>query len=103
MDKKPNCPDCGRELTGAIEATSVTQGDYVFIVNQETSDCNWTQCGGCKMLLCKPCRIARRDYCCDEGRIVDHECVRAAIANSNPNQNTVEQEEALCRTTKSSI
>lgn len=102
MDTDTTCPNCGRELTGAMEAASTVEGDYVFIVKRETSDCNWTTCGGCQTVICKPCREARPTYCCDEGRVIDHERARMSLVSSNTNQNATKQEEEICLITRSS-
>lgn len=83
MFQKAFCPKCGRELRGAIETTSTNNGKYVFIVQTETSDCNWVKCLGCKTISCKECRRDRYHYCCNEGRIIDHERARAALANGH--------------------
>jgi len=82
MFKKATCPKCGRNLTGAIEKTTTNDGTYVFIVQRETSDCNWTVCNGCKQVMCKSCRADRPRHCCLEGRIVDEERARAELAKS---------------------
>jgi hypothetical protein len=85
MNENTKCPSCARELTGAIETTKATQGIYVFVVQRETSDCNWTRCSGCKTVACKRCRRERPKFCCEVGRTVDTERVR--VAASNPNEN----------------
>ena len=83
MFEKPKCPKCGRELTGAIDKTTTNDGRYVYLVQKETSDCNWVNCPGCKQVMCKTCYQNRPRYCCSEGRIIDRERARAALANGN--------------------
>lgn len=78
MFKSCCCSECGRELTGAIESTFAREGDFVFIVSRETGDCNWIRCKGCGEVMCKRCYPAKRDYCCDEGRIVSRERIQAS-------------------------
>ncbi|MEQ1762128.1 MAG: hypothetical protein ABL984_03175 [Pyrinomonadaceae bacterium] len=82
MFEKPKCPKCNRELTGAIETTTTNDGIYSFIVQKETSDCNWVNCQGCKQVMCKTCYQMRPRYCCNEGRIVDRERARATLVDS---------------------
>lgn len=83
MSERTNCRNCGKELVGAIETTTATEGSYVYIVQQETSDCNWAKCTYCKTVLCKSCRRDRPRHCCSVGRIIDTERARAAVADSN--------------------
>ena len=78
MDNPIFCPKCKRELTGAIELVSTTVGNFIYVVSQETADCNWRRCRGCRTVLCKICDDEQREYCCDEGRIVARE--RAGVA-----------------------
>lgn len=84
MYKTDTCRACGKELTGAIETTLVPQGEFVEIVSRETGDCNWRLCKGCKNVLCKKCYSEQRDYCCEEGRIVDRERAQFEIAGQDP-------------------
>jgi hypothetical protein len=102
MDTNMACPKCGRELSGAIESAWAAEGDYVFVVKRETSDCNWTRCDGCKDVSCKACRKAQPIYCCEVGRIIDHERARQSLIHENPNQKMSQKEEELCPITRSS-
>jgi hypothetical protein len=87
MFQKVNCPECRTPLTGAIETTTTNDGMYSYVVQKETSDCNWITCMGCKKVMCKKCYNARPKYCCNEGRIVDRERARVALATAtNGNQ-----------------
>lgn len=76
------CPQCKKDLTGAIEKVSTTVGNFVYLVSRETADCNWRQCGGCKNVVCKSCDDEQPLYCCDEGRIVARERA-ATLAQPN--------------------
>lgn len=73
------CPQCKRDLIGAIEIMFTDVGNYSYLVTQETSDCNWRQCRGCKSVLCKVCDDAHSLFCCQEGRIVSRERAEAAL------------------------
>lgn len=84
MFKEIICPTCGKELTGAIDLTLSTVNKHVFIVQRETDDCNWCKCTGCKKIMCKRCYSDQQNYCCSEGRIIDHERARTAIAGPKP-------------------
>ena len=77
------CPQCKRELTGALEMTFSDVGQHTYLVTQDTSDCNWRRCRGCKTVLCKQCDDDQRLYC-DEGRIVARERAGAALAQTIP-------------------
>lgn len=92
MLEKSTCPKCDKKLMGAIEITTTNNGTYSFIVQKETSDCNWVKCIGCEQVMCKKCYADRPRYCCSEGRIVDHERARAALAlNFLPNSQITHQ------------
>lgn len=98
------CRNCGKELTGAIETMFAIVNKYVFIVQRETDDCNWTKCTGCRRVVCKRCRSRQQKYCCIEGRIIDHERARAAAANGNgrtPEVQEEQEEETQCPITES--
>ncbi len=73
------CPECKRELIGALIVTDSVVDKYVYIVHHETTDCNWRQCRGCSEILCKACDDARRIYCCDEGFILTRERASQAL------------------------
>jgi hypothetical protein len=79
------CPECKRELTGALEMMFSDVGQHTYLVTQETSDCNWRRCRGCKAVLCKKCDDDQRLYCCDEGRIVARERAGGALAQPPTN------------------
>jgi hypothetical protein len=67
------CRLCKRELTGALDVTFSDVGEYTYLVQLETSDCNWRRCNGCKLVLCKKCDDEQLFSCCAEGRIVTTE------------------------------
>ena len=73
------CRLCKTVLTGALELCESIVGKHAYMVFQDTSDCNWRRCKGCKNILCKKCDDAERLYCCDEGRIVSRERAAAAL------------------------
>lgn len=101
MSDNTNCRGCGRLLTGVVEVTTAVEGNYVFIVQRETSDCNWTKCMGCRKVICKECRRDRPEYCCHEGRIIDRERARAKPAPDSQKP-TIKQEVDICPNTRSS-
>lgn len=73
------CRECKRELTGALMVTESVVDRYVYTVHEETRDCNWRRCEGCKTVLCKACDDSQRYYCCDEGFILARERAAAAL------------------------
>jgi hypothetical protein len=73
------CRECERELLGALIVTESIVDKYIYTVHQETTDCNWRLCRGCRDILCKACDDARRYYCCDEGFILSRERASAAL------------------------
>ncbi len=92
MSNSAKCPGCGRELTGVVDVTTAVRGNYVFIVQRETSDCNWTICMCCRRVVCKRCRRDSPQYCFREGPIIDRERARAGRAHSESRQSTIKQE-----------
>lgn len=74
------CQLCGRDLKGAIEMKFSDDNRFVYLISQETPDCNWSRCQGCKTILCKKCDNDRPYYCCEEGRIVSRERVQLALS-----------------------
>lgn len=101
MSENINCPRCGEQLTGVVEVTSAIEGNYVFVVQRETEDCNWVKCMGCRKVYCKECRRDLRQYCCNEGRIVDRERARAKLADSDSSKSAAKKEVPVCPITKS--
>ena len=89
------CPECKRELTGAIDLTFSDVGEYTYLVEQETLDCNWRRCRGCKTVLCKKCDDEQRFFCCDEGRIVARERAGAALSKQNSKTNQLANQTAV--------
>lgn len=73
------CRECKRELTGVLIVTDSVVDKYVYTVYEETTDCNWRLCRGCKSIVCKACDDSLRHYCCDEGFIVSRERAAAAL------------------------
>lgn len=59
------CPICKKELEGVIELTRKAPGSTSVVLFRETSDCNWTQCKSCKMLICKECSVGSPGSCCE--------------------------------------
>lgn len=51
------CPECGRQLVGAIETSSAVVGGIQFVVMDETPDRNWITCDACNQTICKACCI----------------------------------------------
>ena len=82
MLRETKCPKCCRNLVGAIQKTTTNDGRFSFVVQQETSDCNWVNCPGCGQVMCKVCYNDQLKYCCNEGRIIDRERARAALTKS---------------------
>ena len=78
------CRLCKTVLTGVLELSESIVGKHVYLIYQDTADCNWRRCKGCKNVLCKKCDDAEQMYCCDEGRIVSCERAAAALANTKP-------------------
>ena len=89
------CPQCKRELTGAIDLTFSDVGEYTYLVSRETSDCDWRRCRGCKAVLCKKCDDERMFFCCDEGRIVARERAGAALSEQNSKTNQLDNPTAV--------
>lgn len=83
MVEENTCPKCQRELKGAIETVTTNDGTYVFLVQLETTDCNWVKCSGCKQISCKECRESRYRFCCYEGRITDQQRAQTEFARGN--------------------
>ena len=83
MFKIVTCRTCGKELTGAIESTFARDGEFVEIVSRETFDCNWRFCQGCNVVRCKKCYAEQREYCCEEGRVVDRERAQSALTRQD--------------------
>ena len=76
------CRLCKTVLIGALELCESIVGNHVYLVYQDTSDCNWRRCKGCKNVLCKKCDDDELLFCCDEGRIVSRERAAAALTQS---------------------
>lgn len=57
MFQKEVCPECKRELKGAIEVSSISLGGLNVVVMHETPDRNWIECDSCGKTLCKSCCI----------------------------------------------
>ena len=95
MTESSFCPECKKELTGALDLTFTDEGNYSYLVSQETTDCNWRRCRGCKMVLCKQCDDEQRRYCCNEGRIVARERAGAALALQNLHTNATDKKSAV--------
>ncbi len=66
MSEIESCRICGKELTGAIESQHFAVGRALIIVMQATSDCNWTRCRICKLVLCRRCFGERKAICSDD-------------------------------------
>ena len=90
------CCVCKQELTGAVERTLAREGNFVVIISQETSDCNWIECKGCKNIICKRCYAVQPLYCCSVDRIIASE--RAADKAKSTQQLLDESGAALRRT-----
>jgi hypothetical protein len=95
MSETSFCPKCKRELTGALDLVFTDVGSYSYLVSRETTDCNWRQCRGCKMVLCKRCDDEQSRYCCSEGRIVARERAGAALTQQNPETNQPDHKSAV--------
>ncbi len=64
MIRTDACPQCGRELVGAVETASATVGGIQVVVMQETSDRNWIDCDACNETVCKSCcTVPDSGYC----------------------------------------
>lgn len=59
-----NCPECRKELVGAIEIVQSKTNGIGVITFKETPDRNWIQCDGCSKVVCKACcRNSKSGYC----------------------------------------
>lgn len=59
------CPNCKKELLGAIEVSSAVVGGINFVVMEETSDRNWIECDACAKTICKACCVFPDSGYCD--------------------------------------
>ena len=59
------CPQCRRQLEGAIETSSAIVGGIQMVVMRETSDRNWITCDACNRTVCKDCCVKPDSGYCD--------------------------------------
>ena len=91
------CRVCKEELTGVIERVLVREGIFVIVVSQETSDCNWRECEGCKSIICKRCYAVQPLYCCSVDRVIASERGEPVGAKANPMPWLIEKSRAALR------